>query len=200
MTPRISTRTTSRRINLFYRGLLFIAAILLGLSAQAATSTPSHVYQAVDPLDKKFSAPLFVSTPDNKLLFRNSDSMDHNVYADDKRAGVKFDVGLMQPAAEEEISVNWDEAALVRIGCKIHPKMKAYVANVPSDEFVQLDFSNKIKKRQFVFQVNKPDGVEVKLILPRFNPVSLTLVKGQPQTVELVKGKKVKGSVTLALQ
>jgi len=152
MTPRISTRTTSRRINLFYRGLLSIAAILLGLSAQAATSTPSHVYQAVDPLDKKLSAPLFVSTPDNKLLFRNSDSMGHNVYADDKRAGVKFDVGLMQPEAEDEISVNWDEAALVRIGCKIHPKMKAYIANVPFDEFIQLDFPTRLKNGNSFFR------------------------------------------------
>jgi hypothetical protein len=86
----------------------------------------------IDQKNKEFSQELFVGAPGTDMVITNSDDTDHNIYASDADAGADFDIGLAPPGSETRQNINWKEDMVVKIGCKIHPKMSAHVANVSS--------------------------------------------------------------------
>ncbi len=102
--------------------------------------------------DKKFSSKLVVVSPNGSLTFKNSDSLDHNIFANDVKKGVKFDVGLMPERAEITQEVDWSTDMLVRVGCKIHPTMKAYVANIQAKVYEALEFEKKVKEYDYTLE------------------------------------------------
>ena len=150
----------------------------------------------VDQADKQFSKLLVVAPKGTQLSFKNSDAVQHNIFADDKDAGVSFDSGLADPGATTGQEIDWDEGKIVRIGCKIHPKMSMYGGSVASKHYTIVEFNKETTKS--VTLAGVPDGLtKVKIWIARFDPQEATLAPGGTATVELTRKGKPYGTLTL---
>ena len=160
------------------------------------TSLSSQINTVIDQKDKQFSQKLYVTTKGTNAIFKNSDSINHNIFADDKKSGVKFDVGLMQPNGSNVHEVEW-EGKVVKCGCKIHPKMKTWIASISSKYYKIIEFDRS--KKELVFDMNGfPESLSaIKLWMPRYEPIELKLSKGESHTVELKKRGKIYGTLNL---
>ncbi|CAM2005387.1 hypothetical protein [Acanthopleuribacter pedis] len=151
----------------------------------------------LDQKDQQFTKKMLVAPKGSKISFINSDNTDHNVYAADTDAGADFDIGLAPPGSTIDQEVNWAENAVIRVGCKIHPKMRAYVATVDSryNQVLELDRT----KQDHTFALEVPDTVTlVRVWLPNYEPVEFTLEKGGEHKVDLIKKGKVYGTLTVS--
>ena len=162
----------------------------------AADKAPSTA-EFIDQKDKQFTRNAFVAVPGQSLKIKNSDSLDHNIFANDIKIQVFFDVGLMSPGQDAKVDIAWDSEALIRIGCKIHPKMRSYVATVNSAHYQVLPFEKGNK--QYPLSISGiPDSLtKVAVLLPRYDKVEVDLAVGETKTVDLMKKGKLRGSVTL---
>lgn len=154
----------------------------------------------IDQKDKKFLQKLFVNQKSTEAVFDNSDSINHNIFANSPKSGVKFDIGLLPPGANSKIdTASWGDDAVVRIGCKIHPKMKTYVANISSSKQHIIEFEKK--KKEYNVVLDAIEGVQpVVLWMPGYDRISVEINPGETKEIELIKKKKVKGTLTLSYQ
>ncbi len=157
------------------------------------------VQGSLDQKDKAFTSDVTVVTPGGDIGFKNSDAVDHNIFANDFDSNVKFDIGLMPPASESSVVAQWDAGALIRVGCKIHPKMRSYVAVIDSNHYQAFEFRRNTTPSQHEVKIESipADKEKVQLILPKYDPIEVTLKKNETVTVSLVKKGKEKGQMTL---
>jgi hypothetical protein len=128
-------------------------ALVYFVEETPAGDTPCPV---VDQKDKKFVSKMLVGHSGCKIEFKNSDGVDHNIYSKDPKSGVEFDTGLLPPGQTSQTVMNWDPHVVIKIGCKIHPKMQAYIANVPGKHHMIIEF--KLPERAAGFTLEKiPD-------------------------------------------
>lgn len=152
----------------------------------------------LDQENKAFTSKMLVVSPGAELKMKNSDDLDHNIFANDIKSGVQFDVGLMPANTEMTRSVDWAEDTLIRVGCKIHPTMKAYVANVKAKVQQAMTFE-KGKNEYAATLDNFSEGDKVVLMLNKYERIEVDFSAGKTQTVELMKKGKRRGEVTFTL-
>lgn len=147
---------------------------------------------------KKFTEMLGVASPKGELELKNNDEFEHNIFANDTKQNVQFDVGLMQPGSSQSLMPTWEPNTLVRIGCKIHPKMRSYIANIPSDNYLGFEFEKKIKNIPFELNKIGPNSTHFMLLLAGMDSVEIQLNKGESKTFKLTRKGKDKGSITIS--
>ncbi len=151
----------------------------------------------VDQKDKVFTKRVIPSSKGQTITFNNTDDVDHNIFAQDKKTGAKFDLGLMPPGNTSTVEANWPEHSLVRIGCKIHPKMRAYIANVPSAHYATFKFRDTEPPYSFSID-NIPKGAtKAVVILPNYDSFEVDLKPGLDSKTALMKKGKPKGDVSM---
>lgn len=152
---------------------------------------------SLDQMYKTFVKPLLVVNPGAEITFKNSDSVDHNIYASDKKQNVKFDVGLIATGADSQYKVEWDKGKVVKLRCKIHPKMKTYIANIESEYHKVVPFEKKQKEVSFELK-DVPSQLEtIEIWLPKYNELNVNLKPGETKTIELKRKGKLKGTLEL---
>ena len=159
----------------------------------------STVNATLDQKDKEFTHKMIVASPGGKIVFNNSDSFEHNIYSSGSKSA-KFDVGLMPTGSKNTITANWGSDSVVRIGCKIHPKMKAYIANIDSSIYQVLPFKKKTKNYTIKLAGVSGDTVVVKLKIPKYPDTVVSLKAGESKTVDVIKKGKKKATLTLKRQ
>ena len=160
-------------------------------------SLPRSNQVVIDQVNKKFTKILSVGTQGSMVVFKNSDSVDHNIYANDIGANVFFDVGLAEPGEESTIRMDWDTSTIIRIGCKIHPRMKCYIANIPSTHYKIFRF-RRDKTRYRVKMKNIPAPLtQVKMWFPSYADVRANVAIGETKVIPLLKRRKRYGTVKL---
>ncbi len=142
----------------------------------------------VNQLDKKFVQKLVYGPSGTAINFKNSDTEDHNIYANDAKTGAKFDAGLVSPGKSSKIDLNWPENSVIRISCKIHPKMQAYIANVPSAYNAIVEF--KLGDKATTFTINNvPDKyTSVKVWTPKLENGEMKIKSGETQKLDFDGG------------
>ena len=154
---------------------------------------------SLDQEGKKFSSKLVIVPKGKEVAFYNSDEIDHNIFADDKENNVKFDVGLIPPSGRVKKEADWPDGSITRVGCKIHPAMRSYIAVISSQYNGVIDFPNKTKSCT-VSLSNVPATLKkVRVWFPRFETIEIEVPSGKSVTVEIKKkGKdKIYGKLTL---
>ncbi|WP_153916184.1 plastocyanin/azurin family copper-binding protein [Shewanella sp. TC10] len=151
----------------------------------------------IDQLDKQFTSKMVVIKPGDSVTFKNSDNVEHNVFANDVAQSAKFDVGLMPPGEEKQIVVDWKENSIVRVGCKIHPKMRTYLASIDTPYHKIIEFENG--KQQYSFTINNiPEGSEVLYFkVPKYDVVAIDITDSTSWTMDITKKNKIRGHVTI---
>lgn len=153
---------------------------------------------SLDQKDKEFSKMLVVGKSGCDVAFRNSDDTDHNIFANDLESGVSFDVGLIPPGGESKTTVSWREGHLVRLGCKIHPKMMSYIANLPTRHYAVIEFEKEQLETSFTIADVPDDATSLEIILQPLDRVSVSISPGESKEVEVVYKGKVFGTVRLS--
>jgi plastocyanin len=152
---------------------------------------------AIDQLNKQFTAKMVVAKPGDSVTFRNSDNVDHNVFANDIKQSAKFDVGLMYPGGEKQVLVNWQENSIVRVGCKIHPKMRTYLASINTPHYEIIEFQKD--KKTYTFTIaNVPESANTLLFdIPKYDTVTIDLSTDSSWTAKITKNDKLRGNITI---
>ncbi|QPB83342.1 hypothetical protein CWC22_010205 [Pseudoalteromonas rubra] len=152
----------------------------------------------LDQANKVFDKKVVVVGKNGEITFKNSDEFQHNIFANDPNSGVKFDVGLMNQGQTTKVSADWSENTLTRIGCKIHPKMRSYIANVNSDTYQVLPFT----KKQKTYKIDLDAGSASTFVLqiPKYDPVEVTLSAGEAKSVEVMYKGKLRANLSLTLK
>ena len=160
------------------------------------TSLPTSRPTVIDQQNKQFTQKLYVAPQGGHALFKNSDSISHNIFVNDKKAGVQFDIGLMQPGDNHTKEVEWNEK-VVRCGCKIHPKMKSWVASISSRYYKIIEFKKGQKEFQFSMNTFPEHLTKVKVWMPKYKEIELSIASGASKKVDLEKKGKPAGALTL---
>ena len=151
----------------------------------------------IDQVNKKFTEILTVGNQGSMVVFKNSDSVDHNIYANDLGAKVFFDVGLAEPGEESTILMNWEAGSVIRIGCKIHPRMRSYIANIPSTHYKILRFRRNKTRYRFKMEGIPDELVQVKIWLLGYVDVDTYVLIGETKVIPLIQRQKRFGRVKL---
>ena len=93
-------------------------AIALGavLAASGASAADIDVGQA----NKQFSTQAVAASVGDVIVFKNDDSVAHNVHSSTK--GHRFNLGLQRPGESARLELSEDGTIAIR--CAVHPKMK----------------------------------------------------------------------------
>jgi len=163
--------------------------------ANEVTQGPSAA--SVDQKGKLFTDKLAVVGKGGNVEFNNSDDFQHNIFANDPNTNVKFDVGLMEPGQTSNVDVDWSENTLTRVGCKIHPRMRTYIANVTTETYQVIDFQKKDKSYQINLDVAAGQN-HFSLVIPKYDKIDISLGKGESKTVDVTRKGKKKATLTLS--
>ena len=170
-----------------------VVAVLYVPGPGAQAQTP-----VVDQVDKQFAESLVVVAPGESVEFKNSDAVDHNIFANDIRKNARFDVGLMPPGGQQAIPADWNENTLVRVGCKIHPKMRMYIASLEARYHKVVEFDSRTREYPLSLAGVPADAETLVVRIPKYDVVELDLRGASAWTVPLTKGGKPRGEITLA--
>lgn len=196
---------------------LLLASLCLPVSAFAATLSGNLVFDKkapytgvlyanggkgpasaqLDQSNKVFDKNVLVVGAGGKITFKNSDNFQHNIFANDPNTNVKFDVGLMEQGQSKEINANWQENTMTRIGCKIHPKMRSYIANVNSDAYHVFPFAKGTK--DYPVSLDVGSHTEFTLSIPKYDAIKVNLAPGESKTIDVTRKGKKRATLTLAL-
>lgn len=151
----------------------------------------------IDQLDKQFTSKMAVIKSGEYITFKNSDIVEHNVYANDFKQSAKFDVGLMPPNGEKKVLIDWKEDIIVRVGCKIHPKMRTYLASIDTPYHKIIEFQKGAK--EYTFTINNIPKYSQTLFfnIPKYDVVVLDLTVGTSWAMDITKKGKIRGHIKI---
>lgn len=78
---------------------------------------------SVDQKDREFSQTEITIKPGEKLVFKNSDAVTHNVFSNSKVN--PFHIKIQQPGSSSTVA--FEAEGVTEVRCAIHPKMKLIV-------------------------------------------------------------------------
>lgn len=159
-------------------------------------SLPVDTPAVVDQKDEKFTQRIVVARKGAQATFQNSDTVDHNIFVHDQKAGVKFDIGLMSPGGRVQQEITW-ENQIVRCGCKIHPKMRLWIASITSQYYKTIEFEKKVKTVTFTMDEIPETLVKVRVWMPKYDPIEVELMPGESKEAEMTRKNKPRGVLKL---
>ena len=145
--------------------------------------------------DREFNQKIFVAHPGSTIKFRNSDEISQNVFANSPENNVTFDLGLIKPGDSTEINVDWEPYSVIRIGSRVNPKARAYIANIPGEMYSPLDLGPRVKNYAVTMNIYNREILSFGIWLPKYDPVKITLKPGEKITFPLMKNGSKHGEI-----
>ena len=144
---------------------------------------------------------IVAASPGETMTFKNSASIGHNIYANDARLHVQFDLGLVPPGSDvvKTYPITWQAGEVLKVGCKIHPGMRLYIASLASKHYREIEF-NGASVVSFNFEALPAQLTKVAVWLPDHDPIEVAINPGEEKEVALKKAGKLQGIVTLKRQ
>jgi plastocyanin len=106
--------------------LLAASAAWLALALAGGAAAEDHV---IAQRDKAFSQDRITLRAGDRIVFKNEDSVSHNVFS--RSAGAQFEVRAQLPGQESPVTFANPGEAEVR--CAIHPAMRLHVTVTPKE-------------------------------------------------------------------
>ncbi len=173
----------------------------------------------IDQKDRQFSSFMNAASAGAELVFSNSDTARHNLYANSFATGTRFNVGLVPPGETVSLKLDWAEDQIVRIGCSIHTHMETYVAHIRARHYTAINFrrwqeddstQDEYGSRRFVltsrnserFRLVDVPGEQQKLSLltPYFDPLHFALAAGESKQLDVTRDGIRRGTLRIQRQ
>ena len=145
----------------------------------------------IDQIDKEFTQSIVVGKKDLQATFKNSDTINHNIYVSDTDHNISFDIGLAVPGSIFQQKITWEEGINIKIGCKIHPQMRAWIVSLASKYHHILRFQDEQKTGQL--EMEAPSNFsKVRVWMPGYDLVELEIKKGESKRAktEIAPGRQ----------
>ncbi|WP_435274178.1 hypothetical protein ACMAZF_12675 [Psychrobium sp. nBUS_13] len=152
----------------------------------------------IDQKNKKFIKKFFVSNNGGEISIKNSDKYGHNVYINDRINSFKYDSGLIKQGDLKKTNLNIDDNRMIRVGCKIHPRMKSYIIKSKSNNYKEILFSEKNKEHKFKLDRINENENTFKVFIPNLNPITFTAIKGELKELEIIKKNEIIGFLSIS--
>ena len=178
------------------------------------TPEASNDIVQIDQRNRQFSSFMTAASTGNNIVFQNSDSARHNLYANNFSSGTRFDVGLIPPGKNVSIPVTWPEDSIVRVGCAIHSHMETYIANIRSQYYVVLPFRSwqervredeygsntvyemqQLNKAEFKIRSVPADKKDITLLAPYMAPLHFPLLLGEEKKLPVLRDGSKRGEL-----
>ena len=101
-----------------FKKTLVAGACVLSLGGAVALASTNHT---IGQAGKKFSEDLLTVAVGDTVVFRNDDTVKHNIIV----AKMRFNSGMQDPGKDAELT--FDKAGSFKVRCGLHPKMKLTV-------------------------------------------------------------------------
>lgn len=163
----------------------------------APEPNPAPISASVDQIGKRFTKRIIAGSPNGDFTFMNSDEFEHNIFADVPHQNAIFDVGLMQPGETASMRIEWSRDSLVRIGCKIHPRMRAYLANISTERFTAFERAPGTREYRLSLEDVPATAPAVTLLLAGFDPMRIPIAVGEKQELALTRNGQPAASGTI---
>jgi len=178
----------------------FEKAIPTGLAVWVPGITKDHpAAPALNQSDKVFIPTVLFARPGSVVNLHNSDQLQHNAFVTDKAAGVALDTGLNQPGTDQPMNVSWPAGTAVRVGCKIHPQMQAWIISADTDAWVVPPSQAAGAPVHFTLPDLPASCPQIKVWTSRTGVVSLEMPATGAATAELLVAGKAIGTVAVHL-
>jgi len=158
----------------------------------------SHDDIVIDQKGKKFINNFFVLNNDGDLLIRNSDKYGHNVYINDRVNDIKYNSGLIKKGDSKKVKIDINRNSIVRVGCKIHPRMKSYIVKSKSNKFKEVKFFKNNNENKFKIVDVTEEESNFNIFIPNVNPIFFEINKGESKEFKLEKDNKFLGFVLVS--
>ncbi len=178
---------------------IFIKSVPKGalLYFDTTTKTSVPIESIVDQQNKEFSQQIVVGSQGSVITFQNSDTINHNIYANDQEHKVNFDVGLAPPGSSFQQSVTWKHGTAIRISCKIHPRMRAWLFSLDSPYYKTIKFEKKVKQISFQM-LDLPENVsKFHVWIPSYQEITLDIKPRESQEIDLMRKGKLRGTLKI---
>ena len=165
---------------------------------------PTSTGTVIELIGKKYSKPITVAFPGDKIELTGSKLYEHDIVGSDthsnQRIDLTFDVGVGFRNADNKsyLILDWPENTLVRLGCKIHPKERSYIANIPPSYYLPLDFKRQVTTYDFRIENVPKDAQRVMLLLSKYEKLAIELKQGESKTLDLLRKGKVRGNIVVS--
>ncbi|MEM9025926.1 MAG: hypothetical protein AAGB06_03230 [Verrucomicrobiota bacterium] len=159
-------------------------------------SSQRDICGSLDQKNKAFSIPIVVGQKGCEISFSNSDQIDHNIFANDIRNGVSFDVGLIPPGGSANTQIDWEHGKIIRIGCKIHPKMRSYIANLDTSYYAIVDFDAE-SDYEFSIEDVPSEANQLVIWFPKMDGIQIELNDGDEVSLPVTRREKQYGSLSV---
>lgn len=160
--------------------------------------TPAELSEiVVNQVNKEFAQPIAIAPKGTTVIFRNSDTIQHNVFGTSTEANVSFDSGLVDPDSDVLQEVTWEEGEFVTVGCRIHPKMRIWIGSVTTSNYTILPIDRE-QEVSFKIEGVPASASEVVVWFPRYDPIEISLSGSNSSTHELTYKAKPIGSLAIS--
>ena len=144
-----------------------------------------------------FTEKLILGNKGDTLSLRNSDEVGHTIYVRDKKQDVKWQLSYMPPNSQFEQELFWDNDTFVEMKCRLHLYMSAWVGSISSQYYLTSTFDSNEAYKRLSMQDYPEDFTQVKVWLPKFEPIDTRIEIGEEQSFPLTKGGKIQGKLRI---
>ncbi|WP_281557133.1 hypothetical protein [Thalassomonas sp. RHCl1] len=144
-----------------------------------------------------FTEKLILGNKGDTLSLRNSDEVGHTIFVRDKKQDVKWQLSYMPPNSEFEQELFWDNDTFVEMKCRLHLYMSAWVGSISSQYYLTSTFDSNEAYKRLSMQDYPEDFTQVKVWLPKFEPIDTRIEIGEEQSFPLTKGGKIQGKLRI---
>ena len=145
-----------------------------------------------------FTEKLIVGNQGSQMTLRNSDEVGHTIYVKDKKQEVNWRLNYMPPNSEFKQTLFWDEDVFVEMRCKLHLYMSAWAGSISTRYNKIFEFSENTLKHRFTMKSYPEKFTQLKIWLPKFEPIVTDIKQGETQTLELKKGENLVGKIKIS--
>ncbi len=153
----------------------------------------------VDQKNKEFLPMMVAGSKGSKVIIHNNDDIQHNVFADDKKASVAVDLGMSDPSKDVEHKIEWDTGGVVKFGCRIHPNMQLWIAHVETKHHVCFQMSKDDEKHVATIKAAPAAGGKYRIWLPLYDEIIAEVKPGEAAQVDIMRKGKKRGVAILKL-
>ncbi len=145
-----------------------------------------------------FTEKLIIGNRGSQMTLRNSDEVGHTIYVKDKKQDVNWRLNYMPPNSEFKQALFWEEDVFVEMRCKLHLYMSAWAGSVSSRYNKIFEFSKNNLKHRFAMKAYPEKFTQVKIWLPKFDPIVTNIKNLETQTLDLKKAGQLVGKVKIS--
>jgi plastocyanin len=146
----------------------------------------------VDQIAKTFLTPMTVARPGETVFFRNSDSINHNIYISNPQSLEEVDLGVAKPGVELSTKITWPINSLINVGCKIHSQMKMQLFVTDSAYYTVVPLPRRYDLSTHFTIAGVPNNyrqVSVQFSDQAVQPLSLQVEIDAPYKISIFKGQ-----------